>query len=717
MRFRLRGPRAPADDAIVIVGLDDRVRAEVPKLNQERAQWAVLLRRIAAGRPRVVGVDYLFDTPEELIPPDIVRQARAQHQRLQGMRQRADLPADLRETLGRVLTLLGRILTHAEGDARLARALRQAGNVHLGVLFRFPGEARPSPPVGAVLGAVYPEAVTPEGLPRRREPPRAVAASGITPSLARAVAGAGFVNNILESDGASRRFYTAIKYRGRIYAPLSIQLAARYLGLPPGGLTYVAGSDALVLGKRRAWLDPRGRLWVNFLGPAGTFRTVSAADVMAGRVPPSVFRDKIVLVGPTDATNPDRVVTPFDPLLPGVEFHATVIHNLLHNESLRAAGWLVGLGLLLLLGGLASALFLVPGRRRGLWISAGLLLLLGGHWAGVQLLFARYGVVVQAIFPGLTVLGAAGVGLVAAYLTEGREKRRIRKLFQYYLHADVIRDITRDPTGVRLGGERREVTVLFSDIRGFSHLAEGMDPQELAQFVNAYLTPMTDVVLDEQGYLDKYIGDAIMAVFGAPKAREDHARLAARSALGMLERLEALNRAWDGQPFAPVRIGVGINSGPVSLGNFGSQRRIEYTAMGDTVNLASRLEGLNKVYGTSILLGEATREALGEAFWVREVDQVRVKGKDVAVRVYELIGERRPGTECPVDLTAFAEALAAYRQGDLEAAQQGFAGVRDARQADARDAVSQAFVARIDAMQAAGFDAEAWDGVFVMETK
>jgi adenylate cyclase len=757
-RFRLRGTRPPRTDEleIVIVGLDDKVREQVPKLNQERRLWAPFLDRIAKGGPKVIAIDYIFDTPEQMLPPALVRGIEARKKELDALVTRGakdgaggragDGP--VAAALRRTRSLLDRLLEHTRGDERMAAAFARAGNVVPAVLFRFPGEGGGGAPVGRLRRAAYGEAVLPKGLPRRRLPPRAVGASGVTAVLDDQAAAAGFVNNIVEADGATRRYYTAIRYRGQVYLPLALQALRLALGVPRADFGYVAGRRTLTLGPRSLPLDRRGRVRVNYLGPRGTFPTVSAADVLAGRVPAGTFRDKIVLIGPNHSANIDKAVTPFDPLLPGVELHATVIHNLLYGEGLAPVSWLWNLLGVLLMGLLATAIHLLPGRRRGWWVSAGLIVLVGAHFLTAQLLFSRAGLLVAVVFPTVTLLTVSVSVLAVGFLTEGREKRRIRSLFQHYLHADVIRELTRDPDKLRLGGERREVTVLFSDIRGFSRLSEQLDPQRLALLVNQYLTPMTDAVLDEKGFLDKYIGDAIMALFGAPRPRPDHAVLAVRTAVIMLERLAELNRRWRDEPWAPVRIGVGLNSGEVSLGNFGSERRVEYTAIGDTVNLASRLEGLNKIYGTSVLVGQPTRQRLGDEFWIREIDRVQVKGKEEATRIYEVLGRREDGRPCPVDIARFEAGLAAYRAADWDEARACFRAVSrsaapppgiagppppstaeeaepprepeapDSQEASrAADPPSEVFLARIDELEARGVTAGTWDGVFVMDSK
>ncbi len=711
-RFRLRGPRKPRDNRIVIIGLDDKVRAEIPKLNQERRVWARFIDRVAAARPRVIGIDYIFDTPEEVLPRGMVQRLRQGQQDLARLAKRDDLAAGTCVVLTAVSALLEALLEHSRGDERMGAAFGRAGNVVPAVLFHFKGAGH-QVRIGRIGRAAYAEAVLPKGLAKRRLPPRAVGVSGITAGLEPHIAAAGFVNNIVEDDGATRRYYTAIRYGDQVYAPLSLQLVRMALGGSRADLTFVAGKRRVRVAGRGSGtpLDARGRLLIDFLGPRGTFTTISAADVMAGRVDPSVLRDKIVLIGPNDSANIDKAITPFDPLLPGVELHATVIHNVLHGEGLRQVSWLWNLLVVVLLG-LSTALLHLRGlRRRFLWIAVGTAGLFAAYLICAQWLFVN-GRWIAVVFPVGGLLTVTLVTLVLGFLTEGLEKRRIRQLFSQYLHADVIRELTDDPSALKLGGERREVTVLFSDIRGFSTIAEQLDPQELALLINQYLTPMTDAVLDCQGYLDKYIGDAIMAIFGAPRDRPDHPELSARTAVTMLARLERLNRIWKDRSWAPMRIGIGMNLGEVSLGNFGSERRFEYTAIGDTVNLASRLEGLNKVYGTAILVGESLARRLKEGWWLREVDVVRVKGKAIATRIFELLGSR--DEDCPVDLETYDAARQAYMEARWDDAHLGFTEVLAAHEAAGP---SRVFLERVHALKADGVTADSWDGIFVMETK
>jgi adenylate cyclase len=328
---------------------------------------------------------------------------------------------------------------------------------------------------------------------------------------------------------------------------------------------------------------------------------------------------------------------------------------------------------------------------------------IAGYVVAAQLAFAS-GLILAIAAPlvmAVIVLAAATIGGLA---TEGREKAHLRAVFSQYVSKTVVDKVLADPARARLGGERKELTVLFSDIRGFSAFAEGMGPEALASFLGEYLTPMTDLVLESGGTLDKYIGDAVMAIWAAPIDLPDHAARACEVALRMQEALVGLNRKWKAEGKPEVAIGIGINTGAMSVGNMGTPARFDYTVLGDQVNLGARLEALTKEYGVDILVGEATAKAAGPAYVFREVDVVRVKGRAGSAPVFELVG--RAGAR--VD-DRFVAALAAYRRREFEVAREKFAAL-------AGDATA-AVMARRCAELAATPPPDDWDGVYEQRSK
>jgi adenylate cyclase len=370
----------------------------------------------------------------------------------------------------------------------------------------------------------------------------------------------------------------------------------------------------------------------------------------------------------------------------------------------------------MMLGGIVCGAQLRRVRRRA-WMPPLIALVAIAGYVGIALaLFARGTVIALALPTVLTgaVLLAATIGGLA---TEGREKAHLRGLFSQYVSRSVVDRILAEPGRARLGGERKELTVLFTDIRGFSQVAEGMAPEELAAFLGEYLSPMTDLVLASGGTLDKYIGDALMAFWGAPVDMPDHAARACEVALQMQEALATLNRAWaEAGRASSIAIGIGLNTGPMAVGNMGSTARFEYTVLGDQVNLASRLEALTKEYGVGILVGEATARAAGAGFVFREIDLVRVKGRVGAAPVFELVGAGASagagvggdGGAAAAD-PAFARALALYRDRRFGEARAAFAAQED-------DPAAAVMAARCEVLAAAPPPPD-WDGVYDQRSK
>jgi adenylate cyclase len=705
-RFRLRGRQKPRDDQLAIVGLDEVTRRERPDIVQTRRGWARLIEAIAAGRPSGIAIDAFFANPEVNLSRETVARVRQAASELRA--ETGSSPA-----AQSALAALSAVIDETRGDELLADAIRRAGNVTLAFAFELADDRRaargPSPSASEAPGiaaARFAEAVSLPA-PASRRPATAARATASLPSISRAAIGAGFVNTTRDPDGHVRRAPLVIEHGGRFYKPLALSLAG-------GGASYVTGDAEVKLGDTALPVDPRGNSWLSYLGPAGTFPHVSAADLVAGRVDPRKLRDKLVLVGYTDPFR-DTLATPFDPLFPGVEYHATLLHNIRHGELLRRSGAWASLLTVLALGA-AIALLQVRRVRHGrTWIvGAGAAALALGYAAIAQLWFSR-GVVIDVVGPGASLVAIALTSLSAGLATEGREKARLRGVLSQYVQDTVVERILADPRRATvLGGVRRELTVLFSDIRGFSRISEHMEPEVLSEYLNQYFTPMTRLILDADGLLDKYIGDAVMAVYGAPLEQPDHAARACRTALSMLAALGPLNDGWRGAGLAAdVAIGIGINTGPMAVGNMGSEARFDYTVLGDAVNLGARLEALTKDYGVKVLCGPRTADAAGAGFVFRELDTVRVKGRAGTAPIFELVGEVGAAPLGSADLDLYATALAAYRRRDWDAARSSFT---DFLSRHPTDGPAKIMVERIDALRQSPTERE-WDGVFEQQTK
>jgi adenylate cyclase len=336
-------------------------------------------------------------------------------------------------------------------------------------------------------------------------------------------------------------------------------------------------------------------------------------------------------------------------------------------------------------------------------------------WTALAALGLHHHVRVALGLPVAQMLGMFGVATTWRFVHEEREKRRARETFGRFLAPAVVEEVLAQEGALRLGGEKRELTVLFSDIRGFTRISERLDPHALLELLNQYLAPMTDIIVSgHEGTLDKYIGDAIMAFWGAPQPQPDHALRACRAALAMCERLDALRPRWRERGLPDIDVAVGINSGSMSVGFVGSQDRFyNYTVLGDAVNLASRLEGANREYGTRILLGEETRARAGDAIVTRPLDRVRVKGKLEGVMIHELVALAPAPPAMTAFLDRFGRGLSAYQARRWDEAAAHF---READRLRGGDPPSCAYLARCEAMRRAPPGPE-WDGVFEIETK
>jgi adenylate cyclase len=531
--------------------------------------------------------------------------------------------------------------------------------------------------------------------------------------LADVAENSGYFNAFPDSDGVIRWAPLVIKFQDEYYSSLPISMLLHYLEWPMLSLKIADfGVESVKLDNLVIPTDEAGRLLVNFLGPAKSFPHYSLTDIIHSRLSPELFKDKIVIVGATATGIYDMRVTPFSAVYPGVEIHATVIDNILHQNFLIHSGWtkFIDICMIMLLGFIVGISIPRANAVHGVLLILILLIV----FVGINTyLFAHYNIWLNLIYPVLTMMTIYLAITVYRYITEEREKKKIRGAFQYYLTASVINEMLKDPTKLKLGGDKKALSVLFSDIRGFTTVSETLTPEELVHLLNEYLTAMTDIVFKYDGLLDKYMGDAIMAVYGAPLDQPDHAVRACRTALDMMEELKKLQKKWSEEGRPVLNIGVGINSGDMVVGNMGSQMRFDYTVMGDSVNLGSRLEGINKEYGTNIVISEYTYAAVKDILLCRELDSVRVKGKKLPVRIYELIGEKKDAAPHEAFLRRFEAGLEKYKQAQWDEAIAAFKQVLEIRPGDPP---SELYIRRCKDLKE-NPPPLPWDGVFTMTKK
>jgi adenylate cyclase len=658
------GTHAPPGN-VVIVAIDEQSLSQLGRWPWSRATLARLVEGLERAGARVIALDVFFPEGENQALLEQIERLEKQ-----GGHRAASSPYHA-------------VRAALAADSALAHSLLASGKVVLGMSFlmsRDETRHESAEHANRVLASVEKDAIpAPPGASVSALPlPAPFGMLANVEELQRAARYTGHINIFPDRDGTLRAAPLLIAYRGRLFASADVQTARLFLG--DVALRTEAddlGIVALHLGGQRIETDVHGRALVHYYGPERTIPQITAADLLAGRFAPEVIKDRVALVGATAKGIGDIRVTPHGAAFPGVEIRATIIENLLRGEFVRRPAWLPAAELAALIAlGLLLARVL---PRLTLRASAVVIAALASAYLAVALwLFATQLLWVTLVYPLLLMLLLFMSSNIVQYFIAEAQRRHIKSAFQYYVPSAVVDEIARDVEKLRLGGDKRELTVLFSDIRGFTSVSEALAPEELVRLLNVYLTEMTDAVFRHHGSLDKYIGDAIMAVYGAPVANAEHPRLACRTALDMMVRLKELRSRWQREGVPSFDIGIGINTGPMIVGNMGSANRFNYTAIGDAVNLGARIESLNKSYGTHILLSEFTYAQVRDEFagQLREVDRVRVRGREQRVRVYELIP---PGQYADLHwLSDFEQAYRRLEQGDADGAAAHFDRLHEA---------------------------------------
>ena len=731
-RFQLRG-RTPIDPRIVIVDIDQQSQEVLGHWPFPRVYFAQMLDALREDGARVAAFDITFSQPDQsnlplqdlsaelakqrakgaIVSPEVLSEVKSKEEQYNYDQQFADAI----QRFGGVV--LGNYFLYTQVDLQGVSSKSLDEYANLTAFFPFP-QVRALPSAKGTEGRLkliqlYEDLYL---VPRGVEANAAI----FTGAVASEKGGAGFFQVSVDPDGVVRRLPMALPY-GRdpdranwdIYASLDVQTVRLYLGLSSqqtilnygaGGIVSVEFGPNLIVHP-----DEISRLMVNYHGPARTYPYISFADAALNKFPKGTFKNKIVLIGASATGIGDARATPFGGIdFPGVEIHANLIDNILNQQFLvhHAPQVLTDIGFIFLFG-IPLGIWLAMVQPR--WMAFGFALLL--PFAGIVYWAFLHGWWLNFIVPGAFTL-IPNVSLVALYrvLVEEQEKRKVRGAFQQYVSPEVIRRLLNDPERVK--PRKTEVTVLFSDIRGFTTISESLDAQELADLLNAYLTEMTRIIFHHRGTLDKYIGDAVMAIWGAPFDEPNHAERCCFGAVNMLTRLAELQSSWREQGKPILDIGIGINTGVASVGNMGSSLRYGYTAIGDAVNLASRLEGLNKEYGTHILISESTQKELRtDQLMLREIDLIRVKGKLQPLTIYEILTPDLVANNGQELVTLFGVAREAYRQHDWLAAISAFESVLS-RWPD--DGPARIFLARGVEYLAEAPDSN-WDGVYVMKHK
>ncbi len=710
MRFKLRGPRPPSP-TVVIVAIDQKSQDVLGRWPFPRRYFAEAVDFVRQAGAKVIAFDINFPQPDQNSALQALRTVQKEYGASAG---RAGIdPRFQRE--------LSTMEKDADNDQKFEDALSRFPNAILGYFYLPPEETREQNQelVAEFLNYLsfqaYPQIVNPEFAGKFEGPDY----HGISPNLPRFALYAknfGYFNVLPDPDGVVRREPAIIRYQENFYPSLDIASALAYTDRSLDKVAVIFNSNGLEridFGPIAIPTDPHGFVQINFHGPARTFPTYSMADVVQGTIDPGLFKDRLVLFGPTATGIADMAVTPFQTeAYPGVEVHANFIENLLHGDFLRRGlrENLIDIGFILLFSlGAGILLSVVPSVRA----TAILIALLGIFLWLAYYLFVAHRIWIAAFLPTATLtINYAGI-VSYRFFFEEREKKKMHGAFQQYVAPSVINQLLQQPDLLRLGGEEKALTAMFADIRGFTSISEGMSPAQLVDLLNEYLSEMTEVIFRSWGTLDKYIGDAIMAFWGAPYPQPDHAERACHAALEMLETLGELQKKWEAEGRPRMNIGIGIHTGPMLVGNMGSRRRFNFTIMGDNVNLASRLEGLNKTFGTRLIVSENTHQVVSDHVVSRELDLIRVKGKKQPVKIYELLGRAEDADRFRDLLDRFRDSLEAYRSGQWETAIGQFGELlRDYPE----DGPTRVFIQRCwDLIETP--PEEEWDGVYVMKSK
>lgn len=699
LRFTMPGT---VDERIVILDIDERSLA-VPELGRwpwGRDQIAKLMQKLFDKYGvAIIGFDVVFAERDESSGIKVLEKL--------AKRELAHVP--------QFSQALGQLRGELDHDAMFVKTIK-GRPVILGYYFNSREDATET-------GAL-PEPVLPAGsfAGRNIQFPNWLGYGANLPEFQAVAAGAGHFNPLVDDDGVTRRIPMLQEYKGKYYEALSLAMVRALLNFPP--ITPGFASDRFVtkgysglewldVGPLKIPVDDNVSAYVPYRGKAHSFPYISLADVYFDKVPPEKLKNKIALIGTSAPALFDLRSAPVESVYPGVEIHANMIAGILDRNVKQKPPYMLGAEVvLLLLGGVVLsillpflsplratlvsllALILITGLNIGIWSGAGLILPLASSLLMTAALFT--------------------VNMAYGYFIESRSKRQFTELFGQYVPPELVDKMAEDPEKYSMEPRSAELTILFSDVRGFTGISEALSPRDLAEYINDYLTTMSTIIRSgHKGTLDKYIGDAIMAFWGAPIEDPDHARNGVLSAMEMQQKCHPLNEKFSSRGWPTMKIGVGLNSGSVRVGDMGSQVRRAYTAMGDPVNVASRLEGRTKFYGVGILVGEATKELVKDVLF-KEIDKIKVKGKDEALTIYEPVGMEADVEKSLVEeLRLWHSTLKSYRAQQWDQVE---VNLLNLQRMNPGCALYELYAGRVSQNRKASLPAD-WDGVTVFDEK
>ena len=694
--FQVLRPREQKVRPVVIVDIDEASLREIGQWPWPRTVIADLITRLRAAGAVAVGFDVIFAEPDRISPAVAAGSFRG-------------LDAETREKLAAL----------PSNDAVFAEAIKKAGGIVVGETAasqaapRAEGENAPQTGFAIVGPNPRPFLVTFPGLLRN------------IPPIEQAAAGRGMFSIDPEPDGIVRRVPVVMEAQGQLAPALTMEM-----------LRVVSRAGAILIRADRAGVktvavpglevptDGRGRFWVYF-NKRDPARSVSATDVLNGRVAPDRLRGRLVLIGTSATGLLDIKTTPVQPDMPGVEVHAQILENILTKSLLASPGYAIGAEIIAAVVFGLAIIVAAPMLPAAIVVALGAILiagLIGISWY----FFVGHHLLIDFTYPLISCWLIYLVLTFVNYFREQQQRQQIRSAFGFYLSPPLVEQLARSPEKLVLGGEERRMTILFSDVRGFTTISEHYkdDPQGLTHLMNRFLTPLTNAIIERKGTIDKYIGDAIMAFWNAPVDDDEHEANACDAALEMLARAEVLNGELKreaetaGGVYMPLRIGIGLNSGPCVVGNMGSDFRFNYSVLGDTVNLASRLESRTKDYRLSLVIGSRTADRAKEKFATMEIDLIQVKGKKQPELVFTVLG-RAEVTEDPRynelrDLNT--QMLAAYRRQQWDESERLIERCRKLAGGFGVDGLYEMYKERIAVYRAEPPPPD-WTGVYEAESK
>jgi adenylate cyclase len=705
-RLRATMPRT-LDERIVIVDVDEKSLAEVGRWPWGRNQLAALVEELLdRQQAALLGFDVVFAEADDSSGLKRLKQL--------AQNELKDQPA--------FADKLSQIQGSLDYDAVFAASIAKRPVV-LGYYFTSDRDGR----VNGVLPAPVMAREALKGRPIRFTSWNGYGANIDT--LAQAAPMAGFFNSITEGDGVVRSLPLVAEYKGQYYESLSLAMFRMLVGLPgvePGFpperflARHYQGLESILLKQGQQTLaipvDDRVATLVPFRGAGGanggSYRYLSASDVLAQKVAPGELKGKIVLLGTTAPGLLDLRVTPVGETYPGVETHANVISGFLDGQVLVKPDYAVGYEVLvLMLSGLTLAFALpVLSAPKAVATSVGVIAALAGlnFW-----LYSAYGLVLPLATALVMALTAFALNMSYGYFVESRSKRELANLFGTYVPPELVDEMVKDPDSYSMKASAKALTVMFCDMRGFTKMSETMEPTQLQALLNSVFSRLTDLIRRNRGTIDKYMGDCVMAFWGAPVDTPDHAGLAVKTGLEMVQAVRQLNAEHRAQGLPEIGVGIGLNTGTMCVGDMGSDIRRSYTVIGDPVNLGSRLEGLSKTYGVDLVVSESTRKLATDFAW-QELDKVRVKGKDQAVAIFCPVAplgqlDKPMGSE----LKEWAQALKAYRDQAWDACD---VHLLNLQRMNAQKYLYRLYVERVASMRLLPFDPE-WDGATNFDTK